>query len=240
MYEGVDIHRVHRQRNGTTTTVFVLVDDHGTHTFLGQFGNGEKLTLSGEWKQIIQQVDAIQFWGYTLKENRISEAMLELMEFAHQNQRLVCLDPGPWMADISSERWQKFLAQCNILLLSDMEIPSFAGEAGKWQSARNLLSHGPQVICVKRGEHGCAILTIDDTCEHPGFPVPVRDTTAAGDAFAAGFLYAYLNQWPLRQMALFANAVGAAKVQKLGSGRQVPTADEIRHILKHYRTELTW
>jgi sugar/nucleoside kinase (ribokinase family) len=52
----------------------------------------------------------------------------------------------------------------------------------------------------------------------------VRDTAAAGDSFDAAFIYAYLRGWPLSDIAAFANAMGAAKVQKLGSGSSVPTA----------------
>ncbi|MEI7988692.1 MAG: carbohydrate kinase family protein [Chloroflexota bacterium] len=231
MYEGVDIHWIRRQHGGTTTTVFVLVDDLGKHVFLGQFGNGEKIPLSGEWKQVIQQTDAVQVWGYTLKEERISEAMLELIAYACQNQRPVCFDPGPWMADVPAERWKTILASCTILLLSETEIPGFIGKAGDWQSARGLLDWGPQIVCVKLGSQGCVVMSRTETIEHPGFSVPIRDTSAAGDAFAAGFVYAYLNKWTLEQIAAFANAMGAAKVQKLGSGRQVPTMEEVRRVL---------
>jgi len=66
----------------------------------------------------------------------------------------------------------------------------------------------------------------------------VRDTSAAGDSFDAAFIYAYLRGWSLADVAAFANAVGAAKVQKIGSGTQVPTADEVRAVLKKYGVPL--
>jgi len=38
----------------------------------------------------------------------------------------------------------------------------------------------------------------------------------------------------------FANAMGAAKAQKLGGGRNVPTADQVRAVLKQFGAEMGW
>ena len=78
------------------------------------------------------------------------------------------------------------------------------------------------------------ILKEKEIAEHPGFPVKVCDTSAAGDSFDAAFIYAYIQQWPLRQITAFANAMGAAKVRKFGTGRQVPTSDEVRQVLEEF------
>ena len=94
------------------------------------------------------------------------------------------------------------------------------------------------MVCVKRGPQGCVILTPDQKIQHAGYPVEVRDTNAAGDSFAAAFIYAYLRGWSLENVAAFANAMGAAKVKKLGSGTHVPTFDEVLAVLKSYNTQI--
>ena len=78
------------------------------------------------------------------------------------------------------------------------------------------------------------VLTPTGTVEHPGYPVPLVDSTGAGDCFAAAFVYAYLRQWSLPAVVAFANAMGAATVQKLGSGRQTPTRAEVSAVLRQY------
>lgn len=72
-----------------------------------------------------------------------------------------------------------------------------------------------------------------------GPELPLSETwraslSAAGDSFDAAFIYAYIQQWPLRQIAAFANAMGAAKVRKIGTGRQVPTSGEVRQVLEEF------
>jgi sugar/nucleoside kinase (ribokinase family) len=47
---------------------------------------------------------------------------------------------------------------------------------------------GTSVLALKRGAHGCSFV-IDGVSDHrPALPGPVRDTTGAGDALAAGLL----------------------------------------------------
>ena len=53
-------------------------------------------------------------------------------------------------------------------------------------------------------------------------------------------MYGYLSGWGLERTATFANATGAAKVQKRGTGRQAPTADEVRAVLAAYQPDFTF
>ncbi len=238
LYEGVDVHRVVRQRGGTTTIVFVLADERAEHVFLGQNGTGEVIPFSGEWQEAVLQADALQLWGYTLNEERIAAASLDALRFGRAQQRTVFFDPGPFMARLPEDIWKETLRHTDVVLLTADEIPAFAGEPGNWQSGGGLLDFGASMVCVKRGGQGCVIFTADEVVQHGGYAVTVRDTTAAGDAFAAGFIYAWLHKFSLAQTAAFANAVGAAKVQKFGSGRQVPTRDEVREVLQTYDATL--
>ncbi|MBV9264683.1 MAG: hypothetical protein JO061_00800 [Acidobacteriaceae bacterium] len=51
----------------------------------------------------------------------------------------------------------------------------------------------------------------------PAYDVSVKDTTGAGDCFAAGFLASWLDGASLREASQFANAVGALSVQAIGA-----------------------
>ena len=58
-----------------------------------------------------------------------------------------------------------------------------------------------------------------------GYPVDALDTTGAGDSLDAAVIDGYLRRLPLPALGTLANAVGAAKVLKLGTGRSVPTRE---------------
>jgi sugar/nucleoside kinase (ribokinase family) len=82
------------------------------------------------------------------------------------------------------------------------------------------------------------VATRNRAVQVPAIPVQVRDTNGAGDVFNAAFLYAYLNGWGLQHVGIFANAVGAAKTRKFGSGRSVPTLQEVLTILAEFKLEV--
>lgn len=230
--EGVDIHDVVRQAGGTTTTVLVLVDRTGGHVFLGQFGEGEDLPLLENWKAALRQADAAQFWGYTLQEERLTKAMVAAMKYARSQHVPVFFDPGPQMTGATPAAVAEILSHTDVLTLTEAEAAALTGGKAGEAGAHALLALGPREVVVKSGAQGCVRYDVDGCVHHPGFAVPLRDTTGAGDSFAAALMYAWLRRWPARDVLAFANAMGAAKVQKLGSGRQVPTADEVRAVLR--------
>jgi sugar/nucleoside kinase (ribokinase family) len=235
--EGVNTKPVVLQ--GSSTTVLVLVDSSGKHVFLGRYGTGPHIPLSTAWKESIQSADALHGWGYTLKESRLAQTMLDSMALARQHQIPVAFDPGPFMRDSSQDHREAVLQNTSIILLTSEEIPDITGGLDNQAGIDYLLDQGIEIVCVKRGANGCQIHSPKCIAEHPGFNVTARDTTAAGDSFAAAFLFGYLNNWDLSQVALIANAMGAAKVRKIGSGRQVPTLAEVRAVLAQFNCAIT-
>jgi 5-dehydro-2-deoxygluconokinase len=93
-------------------------------------------------------------------------------------------------------------------------------------AARRLLDLGPDVVVEKRGPEGARVWTEDDAAEVPGFPVEVQNVLGAGDAFAAGFLYGYVNGWDSYRAARLGNACGAIVVTKHGCANFMPTLEE--------------
>ncbi|MDE2834184.1 MAG: 5-dehydro-2-deoxygluconokinase [Bacteroidota bacterium] len=92
---------------------------------------------------------------------------------------------------------------------------------------RTLLGLGPEVIIEKRGAEGSRIHAPDAApVEVPGYPVKVHNILGAGDAFAAGFIYGFVKQWPLYRAARLGNACGAIVVTRHGCANFMPTLDE--------------
>eukprot|EP01099_Mayorella_cantabrigiensis_P008155 TRINITY_DN751_c0_g1_i2.p1 TRINITY_DN751_c0_g1~~TRINITY_DN751_c0_g1_i2.p1 ORF type:complete len:289 (+),score=44.20 TRINITY_DN751_c0_g1_i2:554-1420(+) len=60
----------------------------------------------------------------------------------------------------------------------------------------------------------------------PAFPTIPKDTTGAGDSFASGIIFSYLNNWTLHEAGILANAIGSVTVSKMGAGPNVATFEE--------------
>jgi sugar/nucleoside kinase (ribokinase family) len=82
------------------------------------------------------------------------------------------------------------------------------------------------VAVVTHGADGCTVITAAEACVVPAADVRVVDTTGAGDAFAAGFIFGHVRGWPPERCARFANAVGGLATRALGSQVSLPTLDE--------------
>ena len=84
-------------------------------------------------------------------------------------------------------------------------------------------------LIVKQGAQGATIYDKNGKQHHyPAFPADVVDTTGAGDAFNAGFLYAScVEKLSMQKAMTFAAACGAHAVTQVGGTAGAPTATHI-------------
>ena len=95
-------------------------------------------------------------------------------------------------------------------------------------SIRKIIHSGPEVLIVKRGAKGATIYHKDGWKKDvPGFPVEILNVLGAGDAFASGFIYGYLQGWDLYKACRLGNACGAWVVQRPGCANDMPYYDEL-------------
>jgi len=95
-----------------------------------------------------------------------------------------------------------------------------------------LLDLGPRVLAQKRGAEGSRVHVVSEEghttqVDVPGFSVEVSNILGAGDAFASGLLYGFVNGWDWYKAARLANACGAILVTKHGCANFMPTYDEV-------------
>lgn len=117
-----------------------------------------------------------------------------------------------------SESWSGFgelLAVTNIFLPNEAEACSLTG-AETADSAATLLSERVETLAIKLGARGTMGVTEGKKFEVASIPVEVVDTVGAGDSFDAGFIYAYLQDWPLKQALRFAAICGALSTRAAG------------------------
>ena len=241
--EGVEVSSINRQ--GTTTVALVLVDDSDHHSFVGSFGTGEPMMLGETERAAVGGVDALFASGYSLQEVRLRDLALDALEYA-QGRGVPCFfDPGPAFQSLEPKVRVKALASTDVLLLTEEELGDLSSEGAEALLARSPTPEsspslgapdrsGPHTVVVKRGAGGCRVFSgRGEGIDVAGLAVTVRDTTAAGDCFAAGYLLAYLKGWSPLDCARLANCVGAAAVQKVGGGRNVPTVEEVRRMISH-------
>ena len=93
---------------------------------------------------------------------------------------------------IQTERTEllKLLKMIDGLVLNDGEARQLTEKKNLIAAAKEVLSYGPKFVVIKKGEHGCLLVTKD---QHafvlPAYPAEqVIDPTGAGDSFAGGMM----------------------------------------------------
>ncbi|MCF7804598.1 MAG: sugar kinase [Candidatus Marinimicrobia bacterium] len=114
---------------------------------------------------------------------------------------------------------KKVIARTDILLISDSEIRLLTEEPNLLVAAKMLLKEGPEVIIIKKGEHGA--MMVDDSAVFftPGFPLEnIVDPTGAGDVFAGGLVghlerCGKVNKKSLRQAVVYGSVMASFNVE---------------------------
>ena len=94
--------------------------------------------------------------------------------------------------------------------------------------------YGCAIVGATLGTRGAVVYCEGEFIESPALEVPggCRDTTGAGDAFHAGFIYGMLGDEDLESCLKRGNAVAALKCRALGARAGLPTADELKEFLR--------
>ena len=102
-----------------------------------------------------------------------------------------------------------------------------------------LLGTGMQALILKRGDRGAAVCRRDAPgtvvmTEVAPYRIEVLNVLGAGDAFASGFVYGYLQDWPLERAVRLGNATGAIVVTRHGCANFMPTMPEVEAFVAGY------
>ncbi len=106
-----------------------------------------------------------------------------------QKPRSVILDTMNFWITGSPGPLKEVLKRVHIFMLNDSEARLLTGHANLVKAAKSIFQMGPEIIVIKKGEHGAALMTRQSSFFIPAYPLEnVCDPTGAGDTFAGGFV----------------------------------------------------
>lgn len=116
------------------------------------------------------------------------------------------------------------------------EVSLMSGATGFEQGLAILAGQIP-LLAVKLGADGGLACRGEESVTAPSLVVNVVDTTGAGDSFNAGFLYGYLNDYPLEKSLNLACACGSLSTRTAGGTAAQPTLAEVQSALQQTNEE---
>jgi sugar/nucleoside kinase (ribokinase family) len=106
-----------------------------------------------------------------------------------ENPQFVVCDTMNYWIEGKKDELLKVLPKSNVLIINESEARLLAHEPNLIRAARKIRDLGPQILVIKKGEHGALLFTDDIIFSAPAYPMEmIYDPTGAGDSFAGGFI----------------------------------------------------
>src|SRR3954463_9631846 len=219
---------------GSSGTALIITGQNGENSIVVVPGANAQVTP----KSLERAAPLLKQAGFILVQLEIPlETVDYLAELAERNDVPLMLDPAParelpasllrrvsWLTPNETETCQ--------LLKTNLEDSEQSANA----AADQLLSRGVKNVVLKLGSRGCVIAQESVPKQRvAAFRVNAVDTTAAGDAFNAGFAVALLNGYSALESGVFASAVAALSVTRPGAQPSMPRGDEVEKFLHEHQ-----
>jgi sugar/nucleoside kinase (ribokinase family) len=234
--EGIDTGNVILTAESKTPVAGVVVDNHREPAYLGYMGNLVIRTLPDAWREPLEKAEALFADGW-VEIPEMPPMILEAFRIARRAGVKTFFDPGPGNPAHDLDWHVRAASLTTVLLVNEQEAQRLAQLQDPIAAAHFLVNNGSELVVLKRGAEGMILFTKDRQSRSPGFSVEPVDFTGAGDSVTGAMLYGYLNGFHLDALGALGNATGAAKVQKRGTGHNMPTPDEIRATLRKFAPE---
>lgn len=149
------------------------------------------------------------------------ELQIKLLHLV-KKPKLIGLDSMNLWIDIKRQPLLKLMTMVDLFVANDGEARALTGEQNLIKAAKALRKLGPELIVIKKGEHGVLFYSDKLMFSFPAYPVEnVLDPTGAGDTFAGGMM-GYLtkvkkiNEKSLKQAMIYATTLASFNVEGFG------------------------
>lgn len=224
-----------------TTLAVVSVDETGERSFSFYRNPSADVNLRAEElpEKLLKDTRVLHFGSVSLTAEPARSATLYAARVARENGCLVSYDPNYraslWNSQEEAVREMKnALPLCDILKISDEELPLLTGTTDPAKGSGILAKLGIRLIFITLGPEGAFFRLGAQTGSVPGIPVKVGDTNGAGDTFFGAALSKLVKEdldrltLPrLREIAAFANKAASITTSRHGAIPAMPRLEEV-------------
>jgi ribokinase len=223
--EGVDTNGTIRARQGKSGSVMGFVDKKGARALYIDSGVNDTIAF-GEIN--VDYASQAQFLHLTSFVGEKSFQTQRKLLSALPDRVRVSFDPGALYARKGFAYLEPIIKKTYVLMPNAIELELLTGETDYCKGADFMVGKGVKMVAVKLGGDGCYVTDGRERHLIKAFKVKVVDTTGAGDAFCAGFLYGLVNDKRLYECGKLSNFVASRCVMKMGARAGLPFAKDLK------------
>jgi sugar/nucleoside kinase (ribokinase family) len=205
----------------STLTSVIVRENDGARTIIFSPGNSGDLSENDIDDDLIAKAKYIHLNGRHLS------ACLKACNIAKESNTKISFDGG-------SHRYRgelrKIIPLTDICIVAKDFSEKYTGKTNLNESARELLSEGPEIVVITDGTKGSWLYSKEiDGFHQPAFEMKnVVDTTGCGDSFHGAFLYGLIKNYNLYDSIKTASMVAALNTLNLGGRSALPTFSELQ------------
>ena len=222
--EGVDRSGVIRMKQGSSGTVMGFVDKQGARALYINSGVNDTITfeeINAKYASHARFLHLTSFVG-----EKSFDSQKKLLESLPNVK--VSFDPGALYAKKGFVQLEPIIRKTYVMMPNASELELITGETDYCKGADFLVGCGVKIVAVKLGAKGCYVTDGHERHLIGAFKVETLDTTGAGDAFCAGFLYGLLKDKNLYECGMLGNFVASRCVMKMGARAGLPYAKDLK------------
>ena len=200
-----------------------------------------ELNVLEHFNPIVPQ--AFQGADYLMLGNLSPQVQRMVIERMEKRPKLIAMDTMNFWMDIALEELKKTMSLVDVLIINDEEARQLSGVYSLVKAAKVIRAMGPQIVIIKKGEHGALLFHEENMFFAPALPLEdVFDPTGAGDTFAGGFMgyiaatddFSFEN---MKRAIIAGSALASFCVEKFGTQRLLElTKEELNTRVKQFVT----
>ncbi len=225
--EGVNTGGIVVAKFGESGTVMGFVDKDGQRALYIHSGVNDSIAFEEVKVEYAFNAKFLHLSSYV--GDKSFQTQMQLLKKLPTNVK-VSFDPGALYAQKGYAKLAPIIEKAYVMMPNRNELARITGEKDPQKGAAFLLSKGVKIVGVKMGEEGCFVTDGKQQHRIEAFKTGVVDTTGAGDAFCAGFLFGLINGKSLLECGRLGNFVASRKVTKIGARAGLPYKADLKFL----------
>lgn len=156
--------------------------------------------------------------------------------------KLIMCDTMNFWIEGAPDDLREILKLVNLIVINDSEARELSKEYNLVTAAKKIMSMGPKIVIIKKGEHGALLFYNDLIFSAPAYPLEqVFDPTGAGDTFAGGLMgwlakTGDLSEKNLKLAVIYGSTMASLAVEKFSlDGIRDLTQDKIKKRFNEFK-----
>ena len=203
--------------DGSTGSSLILVSDDGCRTMNTYLGMGQELQVPDIDPEVIKVSKYLYLTGYLWDTESQKKSVLSALDEAKRVETKVALSlSDPFCVKRHKEDFKSLLQGYASMVFCNQEEAFTLLQTDVTQEAVDIMSKWTETVVLTLGANGAIISHLGQTYYIDPFPIRVEDTTGAGDAFAAGFLFGMTHEFSPLDSGRIGAVLAGAVIEQTG------------------------